>query len=48
MVAVGILLFDANITLTVWLIPFLVLGPLLFASLGMLVGTVTKTLRLQV
>ena len=42
MVAVGILLFDANITLTVWLIPFLVLGPLLFASLGMLVGTVTK------
>lgn len=42
MVAVGILLFDANITLTAWLIPFLVLGPLLFASLGMLVGTVTK------
>ena len=28
--------------LTVGLIPFLVLGPMLFAALGMLVGTVTK------
>ena len=42
MVVVGILLFQANIILTVWLIPFLILGPMLFASLGMLVGTVTK------
>ncbi len=42
MVAVGILAFGAHITLTVWIIPFLVLGPLLFAALGMLVGTVTK------
>jgi ABC-2 type transport system permease protein len=42
MVLVGIFVFDANITLTVWLIPFLVIGPMLFASLGMLVGTVTK------
>ncbi len=42
MVAVGIFLYGAHITLTVWLIPFLVLGPLLFAALGMLVGTVTK------
>jgi len=42
MATVGILLFNANITLTVWLIPFLIVGPLLFASLGMLVGTVTK------
>ncbi len=42
MVTVGIVLFDAHVTLTVWLIPFLALGPTLFASLGMLVGTVTK------
>ena len=42
MVGVGIFLYGANITLTVWLIPFLILGPMLFAALGMLVGTVTK------
>jgi ABC-2 type transport system permease protein len=42
MVAVGVFAFNAHVTLTVWLIPFLVLGPMLFASLGMLVGTVTK------
>jgi ABC-2 type transport system permease protein len=42
MAAVGIAVYGANITLTPWLIPFLILGPMLFASLGMLVGTVTK------
>ena len=42
MVGVGVFVFGAHVTLTVWLIPFLVLGPTLFASLGMLVGTVTK------
>ncbi|MDR0492629.1 MAG: ABC transporter permease [Nitrososphaerota archaeon] len=42
MVGVGIFVFDAHITLSLWLIPFLVLGPVLFASLGMLVGIVTK------
>lgn len=42
MVAVGTFVFGANITLTPWLIPFMILGPMLFASLGMLVGTVTK------
>jgi ABC-2 type transport system permease protein len=42
MVGVGIFAFGAHVTLTVWLIPFLFLGPMLFASLGMLVGTVTK------
>jgi ABC-2 type transport system permease protein len=42
MVGVGVLAFGAHITLTVWLIPFMLLGPMLFASLGMLVGTVTK------
>lgn len=42
MVGVGVFAFGANVTLTVWLIPFLILGPMLFASLGMLVGTITK------
>ena len=42
MVAIGILVFGANISLTVWLIPFLILGPILFAALGMLAGTLTK------
>ncbi|HLN88554.1 MAG TPA: ABC transporter permease [Candidatus Binatia bacterium] len=42
MVGFGIFAFGAHIVLTPWLIPFLVLGPMLFASLGMLVGTVTK------
>ena len=42
MVGVGIFAFGAHVTLTSWLIPFLILGPMLFASLGMLVGTVTK------
>ena len=43
--AVGIFGFGANITLTLWLIPFLVLGPMLFCSLGMLVGTLTKSVE---
>ena len=42
MVAVGVFAFGAHIVLSLWLIPFLVLGPMLFASLGMLVGTVSK------
>jgi ABC-2 type transport system permease protein len=43
MVAVGVYVFGAHMSLTAWLIPFLVLGPMFFASLGMLVGTVTKS-----
>jgi ABC-2 type transport system permease protein len=42
MVAVGAFVFGAHVTLTLWLIPFLILGPMLFASMGMLVGTLTK------
>jgi ABC-2 type transport system permease protein len=42
MAAMGIFVWGAHITLTAWLIPFLVLGPTLFASMGMLVGTLTK------
>jgi ABC-2 type transport system permease protein len=43
MVGVGVFAFGAHVTLSLWLIPFLVLGPMLFAALGMLVGTVTKS-----
>jgi ABC-2 type transport system permease protein len=43
MFAVGVFAFDAHIVLSPWLIPFLILGPTLFASLGMLVGTVSKS-----
>jgi ABC-2 type transport system permease protein len=42
-VAIGIFVFGAHILLTVWLIPFLILGPMLFAALGMLTGTVMKS-----
>ncbi len=45
MYSIGTFIFGAQITLTVWLLPFLILGPMLFASLGMLVGTVTKTVE---
>jgi ABC-2 type transport system permease protein len=45
MVAVGILLFGAHITLTLWLIPFFILGPMMFCSIGMLVGTATKSVE---
>jgi ABC-2 type transport system permease protein len=41
-VMVGVIAFGAHITLTIWLIPFLILGPTLFASLGMLIGIITK------
>jgi ABC-2 type transport system permease protein len=45
MVAVGIFVFGAHITLTVWLIPFFILGPMMFCSLGMLVGIATKSIE---
>jgi ABC-2 type transport system permease protein len=45
LVLVGVYGFGAHMTLTVWLIPFLILGPMLFASMGMLVGTVTKSVE---
>ncbi|HTY76129.1 MAG TPA: ABC transporter permease [Candidatus Nanoarchaeia archaeon] len=45
LVAVGIFAFGAHITLTPWLIPFLILGPMMFSSLGMLVGTIAKSVE---
>jgi ABC-2 type transport system permease protein len=43
MTTVGVFVFGAHIVLSLWLIPFLVLGPMFFASLGMLVGTISKS-----
>jgi ABC-2 type transport system permease protein len=45
MVGVGIAAFDAHVVLSPWLIPFMLLGPMLFCSLGMLVGTVSKSVE---
>jgi ABC-2 type transport system permease protein len=45
LVAVGIFGFGAHITLTLWLLPFLFLGPMMFCSLGMLVGTLSKSVE---
>jgi len=39
----GIGVFHAHVTLTLGLIPFLIVGPLFFVSLGMLAGSVAKT-----
>src|SRR5213594_5034070 len=45
MTTVGTYLFGAHITLSILILPFLVLGPLFFVSLGMLVGTVSKSVE---
>jgi ABC-2 type transport system permease protein len=43
MVAVGVAAWGAHVILSPWLILFLILGPTMFCSLGMLVGTVAKS-----
>jgi ABC-2 type transport system permease protein len=43
MIGAGVLLFGAHVTLTLGMLPFLLLGPFFFVSLGMLAGTVAKT-----
>jgi ABC-2 type transport system permease protein len=45
MTFVGIELFGAHIGVSALILPFLVIGPLFFVSLGMLVGTVTKSIE---
>ncbi|MGD0637767.1 MAG: ABC transporter permease [Nitrososphaerales archaeon] len=45
MSAFGIFAFGAHITFTPWVIPFLLLGPFMFVSLGMLVGTVSTSVE---
>jgi ABC-2 type transport system permease protein len=42
MVAIGVIAFGIHVVLSLWIIPFLILGPMFFASLGMLVGTISK------
>ena len=41
----GVLVFGAHITFALGIIPFLILGPFLFVSLGMLVGTVSTSVE---
>ena len=43
MIGAGVVLFGAHVNVTVGLIPFLIVGPLFFVSLGMLAGSVAKT-----
>jgi ABC-2 type transport system permease protein len=45
MVGVGALGFGAHVFLSAWLIPFLILGPMFFASLGMVIGIVAKNVE---
>jgi len=43
MIGAGAFLFNAHVIVTVQLIPFLIVGPFLFVSLGMLAGSVART-----
>jgi ABC-2 type transport system permease protein len=45
MTQVGAALFGAHLEYSVWIIPFLIMGPLFFVSLGMLVGTISKSVE---
>ncbi|MDG6915469.1 MAG: ABC transporter permease [Nitrososphaerota archaeon] len=45
MSTIGVALLGANISYSLGIIPFLFLGPFLFVSLGMLVGTVSKSVE---
>ncbi len=45
MTFVGIELFGAHVGISVLVLPFLFIGPLFFVSLGMLVGTVSKSVE---
>ncbi|MCL4308323.1 MAG: ABC transporter permease [Candidatus Thermoplasmatota archaeon] len=43
MLGFGIGVFGAKVTISVWMVPFLLVGPLLFVSLGMLAGSIART-----
>jgi len=43
MIGTGVFLFGAHVTLTLGVLPFLVIGPFFFVSLGMLAGSVART-----
>jgi ABC-2 type transport system permease protein len=42
-VGTGVVVFGAHVTLTLGMLPFLVVGPFFFVSLGMLCGSISKT-----
>jgi ABC-2 type transport system permease protein len=43
MIFVGRTVFGAHVSVVAWMFPFLVVGPVLFVSLGLLAGSVSKT-----
>jgi ABC-2 type transport system permease protein len=43
LVGLGVLLFGAHVTVTALAFPFLIVGPILFVSIGLLAGTASKT-----
>ncbi len=43
MIGAGVGLFGAHVEVTLGVVPFLIVGPFFFVSLGMLAGTVTRT-----
>lgn len=45
MTVVGVYGFGANISISLAIVPFLILGPLFFVALGMLVGTVSNSVE---
>ncbi len=45
MTLVGAALFGAQLDYSLMILPFLILGPLLFVSLGMLVGTISRSVE---
>ena len=43
MIFVGRSVFSAHVSIVVWMFPFLIAGPVLFVSLGLIAGSVSKT-----
>jgi len=43
MITIGRVLFGAHVTLTLLTVPFIIVGPILFVSIGLLAGTVSTT-----
>jgi ABC-2 type transport system permease protein len=41
----GTYAFGGHVVINIWIAPFLIIGPLFFVALGMLVGTVTKSVE---
>ena len=41
----GTYAFGGHVAINAWIVPFLIIGPLFFVALGMLVGTVTKSVE---